>query len=463
MRPAISTFAPAGRPTSSHGLPDEAVVEDLRRTESIAQLVRWIGVVFAALQVTIFSSMPYPEGVQGFGYVLSVVLAIGNAALWLANRRIDTAKAARRLGILALAFDVAVAVGFVWLYTFDATSTLYTILFILPIDGALRFQLKGALAAWAAATTLYVFRELFGRDVYGHTFQIDSITFRMGMLLLVTTMVGMMARNLWEQRVSLQAALEKLRWIDTWRSGLVSVLAHDVRGPLSTVQGALDILDRRAETLTPERTSELLAMARRQTRRTVSLAEDLLDLARLEQGRLVLQPQPILVRDVVEEALESLPTTAGVEVQVPDDLLASVDPGRLRQIVVNLVGNGLKYGKPPVTISGEAPQGQLRLVIEDRGAGVPAEDRDTLFEPFVRGARADSVGLGLWVVSQLARAHGGTVTYDDSWTEGARFVVVLEQRDAHAAEETDALLPPDLEPPRRKAAARRATKADDLR
>ncbi|MBW3621489.1 MAG: hypothetical protein KY461_14690, partial [Actinobacteria bacterium] len=100
-----------------------------------------------------------------------------------------------------------------------------------------------------------------------------------------------------------------------------------------------------------------------------------------------------------------------VRVVIDDGLVASVDPGRMEQVLANLLTNAAKHGAPPVEVAARSVAGDLELRVTDHGPGVPGEAIGTLFSPFAEGADAGSVGLGLWVVHTLTAAHGGSVDY----------------------------------------------------
>ncbi|HJP66130.1 MAG TPA: histidine kinase dimerization/phospho-acceptor domain-containing protein, partial [Actinomycetota bacterium] len=247
-------------------------------------VARWVAVPWVFLQVLIYSSKPYPPGVRTAALLWAAALPVGNLAIWGVLRRVRTVPHARALAVGGLAFDVGVASAFVWLYAFDPDSALWAILFILPLEGALVFSLVGALGSWALTVVLYVAREQWAHRRYGFPFLIDSITFRMGIGLLIALVAGLMARDLLRQRARVGAAYEQLRRVDALRSTLVSTLAHDVRNPLAAIRLAVQTLRSRDSELQRADREQVLAVADRQARRLERLAKDLLDLAQLERG-----------------------------------------------------------------------------------------------------------------------------------------------------------------------------------
>lgn len=230
--------------------------------------------------------------------------------------------------------------------------------------------------------------------------------------LAIALLVQAQAQHLREDR-------ERLARLEQWRASLISTLAHDVRSPLATVTMTLEELRDGAGA----ETAGLLDAAIRQTGRIARLATGLLDLSRIETtGTLRLDRQLLPAADLVRDALAYV-RGPGVAVEADDGLRVLVDPERFEQIVVNLVGNALRYGAAPVVVRVRAAGAAVRLEVEDQGPGVRPELRPRLFTRFGAGG-SDGTGLGLWIVRQLAEAHGGGAHYEDG-AAGARFVVTV--------------------------------------
>lgn len=389
-------------------------------------LVRGIGALFAAYQVLVYDTQPYPSSAyRNVGLALAGLLAVGNLGIWLAYRRAGTLRQARAMALAGLALDVVVASGFVWLYAFDQLSALWVVLFILPLEGAILFQLPGALGAWLAITVIYIAREVWGSARFDYPLQWSSVSYRMGVGLLITLVAGLMARDLTSQRTRLREALTHVRRVDRLRARLVSTLAHDVRNPLTAIRGAIKTVLGRGERLDTQTRAELLSDADHQAARLERLATDLLDLARLERGRLELSLEEVKLRQAVQTALSFTDDKGRYDVRIDPDLTVRADPGRLEQIVVNLAANALRYGEPPFLVEAARSDGEVRLALRDHGPGVGPDETDTLFEPFRSESSRESVGLGLAIVKALSEAHGGTVSYEANRPRGACFWVRL--------------------------------------
>ena len=388
-------------------------------------LVRWATAAFATVQILAYGTEPYPSGVEAAALSLAGVLGAANAVTWLLARRNLSLSGARALSISALSVDILVASGFVWLYAFDHLSALWAILLILPLEGAIRFALPGALATWGAATVLYVGRELWGSDRYRYLLEWNSISFRMGIALLIALVGGLMARDLLRQRAAVGDALTELSKIDSVRFRMVAMLAHDVRNPLTTIRGALKTLLRHGDRVDIRTRTELLTAADGQAERLERLAADLLDLARLEKGRLDLRLEDLPLVRVVSLGLSFADQESRFEVRIDPALTVRADPARLEQMIVNLASNALRYGAPPYVVEATSVEGQVEFAFRDHGPGVDESEQASLFEPFRTERDTGSVGLGLAIVKALAEAQGGTVAYEPNRPQGACFKVAL--------------------------------------
>jgi signal transduction histidine kinase len=430
-RPATSSRGPWRAEADPGPAPlAQPALQDFRRSERSMVIVRWVGVIFAVTQVLAYRELPYPPGIKGWALALAAFLAVANTAIWVIYPRLTTVSRARVLAVAAFSVDIVVSSGFVWLYAFDPGSALWALLFIMPLEGAIRFGLAGAMASWGVVTVLYIGRELFRVRAYpesvtgpgGFGFQPESISFRMGIGFLIALVAGLMARNLLRERTRLATALSELSRIDVLRSRLVATLAHDVRNPLTTIRGTFKTLGRHLERLDPKVRRELIHTADRQADRLERLATELLDLARIEEGRLDLSVEDVSLAEAVRRGLSFTDEGDRFDVRIPSDLVVRADPARLEQIVVNLAGNALRYGEAPFVVDAHDGSGDsVDVSFRDHGPGVPEAERDALFEPFRTESDGSSVGLGLAIVKALAEAQGGRVDYEPNRPRGACF------------------------------------------
>jgi len=397
---------------------------DLYRSQKTMIIVRWVALPWAIFQFVVYEN-PYPEGYTALGIALLVLLAVGNGIIHLLHRSPAGLSHAAAIAFAGIALDIAVISGIVWLFAFDQESALWALLFILPLEGGITFQLPGAISAWGASTLIYIARELYGSGRFDYPLQINSITYRMGIGGVIALVAGFMARDLVRQRALLTEALGELQRVDQIRSGLISTLAHDVRNPLTVIRGAIDTLIKRRDRVTPEDMDILLSGADRQARRLEALATDLLDLARLEEGRLELRIEELEVEEVARNALSYLETEHEFETRIEKGLTIEADPKRVEQILYNLVSNAVRHGAPPYAIEAKRNGASVLIHVIDHGSGVAAEKQPHLFDPFQGDTSSGSVGYGLAIVKALVETHGGRVTYSTNEPKGSRFSVAL--------------------------------------
>lgn len=215
------------------------------------------------------------------------------------------------------------------------------------------------------------------------------------------------------------------------RDEFLSVAGHELNTPLTTLKLQLTSLQRQGAVA--KAVEQKLQGANRQVDRLARLVRALLDVSRFETGRLVLDLQDVevvsLLRDVVDRQLEH-PTLAGaVWLDCPERVVMRGDPLRLDQLFGNLVSNAMKYGGGrPIDVRVTVGEESVRVSVADRGIGIAPEDQQRVFDRFQRAVSAQhygGFGVGLWIVREVARAHGGEVTLRSEPGEGATFTVEL--------------------------------------
>ncbi|MFN8623256.1 MAG: sensor histidine kinase [Chloroflexota bacterium] len=232
-------------------------------------------------------------------------------------------------------------------------------------------------------------------------------------------------------RQELQEALRVQEHRQAIRDAFVGVMSHELRTPVTTIYGAAKLLVR--DPRRPELES-LLEDIEGEAERLRRITEDLLVLSRAEHGLLEVVAEPIRVPQVVAVSVADAQRRrpdATIEVRMPGALPPiSADAGYLRQILDNLIGNALKYGRgAPVTVSAASVGDRVRLVVEDAGPGVPPEDLPHIQELFYRSPATErsaaGTGIGLFVVQQLSAAMGGTVEVAAAEPHGLRVTLTF--------------------------------------
>jgi signal transduction histidine kinase len=220
---------------------------------------------------------------------------------------------------------------------------------------------------------------------------------------------------------------EELIQLDQLKLNFVAIASHELRTPATSVYGVLKTLSERGPELNEELREELLRVGVEQGERLRSLLEELLDLSRLDARAIIVEPRPVVLKaalaDVVHGALASSDT---VDLDIPDDLAAVVDPLVLERVISNLVANAVRYGAPPIRIVAQQRDRHLRVAVEDAGPGVPKDLEGRIFDRFARGGGESGHGLGLAIARAYAQAHGGDLIYD-ARPSGARFELLIPQ------------------------------------
>jgi signal transduction histidine kinase len=197
------------------------------------------------------------------------------------------------------------------------------------------------------------------------------------------------------------------------REELIANVSHELRTPLTSTIGFLQTLDRRDLDLTPEERGQLLGVALREAERLAVLVEDLLQLTRLERGDLPLAKSELDLAKLAKHAADGIEVPPEREIVLQKaHLFTQADPGRILQVVQNLLTNSIRHGEGRVSVNFEWEPGAARLVVSDEGKGVPEDQVQQLFVPFSRtSTHTDSSGLGLAISRRIAEAHGGTLDY----------------------------------------------------
>ena len=220
---------------------------------------------------------------------------------------------------------------------------------------------------------------------------------------------------------------EELIQLDQLKLNFVAVASHELRTPATSVYGVLKTLADRGPELSEDLREELLHVGVEQGERLRRLLEELLDLSRLDARAINVNPRPVVLRPALADVVQgSLARTEAVELDIPEDLAAVVDPLVLERVVSNLVGNAVRYGAPPIRISAQQRDRHIRISVEDSGPGVPKELEGRIFDRFARGGGETGHGLGLAIARAYAQAHGGDLVYDPR-PGGARFELLLPQ------------------------------------
>jgi len=218
------------------------------------------------------------------------------------------------------------------------------------------------------------------------------------------------------------------------RSAILSIAAHEIRGPATTIHLAVQAL--LEGDATPASTSRMLGIIERAHRRLIRFVDDLLDLGRIDAGRMAFEISPVdlsnVVRDVVARMeVDVQHSCCDVRLHLDDGVVGEWDRFRVDQIVSNLVANALKFGeRAPVDITVALEDDVARLEVRDHGLGISPDLADRLFRPFERtqSSKTPGYGLGLYIVKLIVERFGGTVSAENAPDVGSTFTVLLPRR-----------------------------------
>ena len=237
-----------------------------------------------------------------------------------------------------------------------------------------------------------------------------------------------------------------LREMNDVKDTLLHAVSHDLKGPLAGILGAMQTIRRDDELhLTADEREALYEVIEHSGRKMNRLIDDLLDLDRIDRGKVHPQRRPT---DVGELARRVVADTAQLDdhpVRVrADAVMVEVDPSKVERVIENLLVNAARYTPPGTAVLVQVtarPHG-IDLVVEDDGPGIPDELKDVLFEPFRQGEDSSGrgMGIGLSLVQRFAELHGGSARIEDAATGGARFVVELPGAVTPLGKATDGLV-----------------------
>lgn len=237
---------------------------------------------------------------------------------------------------------------------------------------------------------------------------------------------------------SLETVNEQLRSLDQMKDDFLSIVSHELKAPLTSIKASVRLISgREAAQLTPTG-AELLQVCHRSTDRLHRMVEDLLDVTRIESGRMSLDFSRFDVSDMIIECLHSVQALAdgkGLELEclVDPALQITADRDRLIQVIVNLVNNAIKFtDRGGVTIRAASEPDRMTFSVEDTGIGIPEPALSTIFDKFTQVGsslrrNAGGTGLGLAIARGIAREHGGDIRVNSRPGEGSCFTFYVPQ------------------------------------
>ena len=230
--------------------------------------------------------------------------------------------------------------------------------------------------------------------------------------------------------------ITRLRELDRLKSEFVMTASHELRTPLTSLNMAVNLLRESAGTKLTDQERALLEACHEDVQRLRALVNDLLDLSKIEAGKVELAFEPVQPRFLGDQALSVIKAQAdskGIELTlgVPEDLPAvTADPHKIVWVLVNLLANAVRYTKAGghISLQGEQVGNQVQLAVTDDGEGIPFDLQPRIFDKFVHGKPRDGgggSGLGLAICREIVKAHRGAIWLDSIPGKGSTFTFTL--------------------------------------
>ena len=301
---------------------------------------------------------------------------------------------------------------------------------------AIRLTVYGVAFLVITVHDLWIYRPPLSSDMW---LQFFTVIFVMYFLIDCSLrFLGMYRRDL-KQLETLEAEHERAKAALVLKSQFVAVVSHELRTPLTSIKGSLDLLNSgKFGTFSPQAQS-LLGLARKNSKRLADLVDDLLDLQRIEEGKMTFDKETIELGAFIADALGShlgLAEKYNVTLKLDRDSTTPVyvhtDPERLMQVLSNTISNAAKFSpdQGDVDIGLEVDAGRARIFVRDRGVGIPDGSEEAVFGRFIQLDSSDQrqfggTGLGMAISREIIEAMGGTIDYESELGKGTTFFIGL--------------------------------------
>jgi signal transduction histidine kinase len=272
---------------------------------------------------------------------------------------------------------------------------------------------------------------------FGNVANITLLERPFSVITLVTmTKVALRAR---QKQFQVRDLLTKMNHTLSIRDEFLSIASHELKTPITTIRLQTQMKTRLIKrgdlsSLTPERTTKFIEIIDKQSQRISRLVDDMLDITRIENGRLTIKPDLFDLNSVVAQVLEAFQgefESKKITVEFHEDgqLMGYWDQYRIEQVVVNLITNAIKYGSSrPVSLKTFRENEMAVLTVKDQGLGISPQDKERIFDRFERavsGGNISGLGLGLFISRQIVELHDGALTVISEPDNGSEFKLEL--------------------------------------
>jgi len=405
-------------------VPDSAATASATR-EKLAAAVRCL------VLLTVFVMIRLPGAVERSA-ALDWWLAGGAVYVLLTTFGPLARAGTKHLSLAVISLDVLFITGL--LYLTGGMRSEYYLLYYLPVlHASVRLNFRDGLGASILTAVSYVFIGIAHPQA---AIEIHPV-WRMSAFGASALLLGILFSLAAREAARLRKARDHYREVSEARSDLMAVMAHEFRNPMTSIAGFSQLLA--GPPLDPERQREYAAIIHEQCLRLNRLVSGLLELSRLEAGKMEPKLTRVPLHGLLTAAAEVFRAADEAEIEVstdPQNLQAKADPDMVLQVLYNLLGNAVKYGGARARISitaalaGARQPGMLRIDVKDNGPGIPPDELPRVFDRFYRcrsakSQRADGSGLGLAISKAIVLAHGGAIWAASEPGRGATFSFTL--------------------------------------
>jgi signal transduction histidine kinase len=387
------------------------------------------------------SSLPITWTAWWLGDAIGALVVTPLILTWRFSER--RAHHSRAREALLAALTLAAAAGFIFLGS-PPRGALFSMqwpyVLVAPLLWvALRFGVRGTATATFLVSAVAVAATILSRGPFGGTFlyeRLFSLQAFIGFMAVTFLILASLATERAHTERRLRHAKEEAESSSRAKSRFLAVMSHELRTPLTSIIGFSDLLDAEVKGPLNQAQKGQLARIRAAAWHLVSIIDGILAFSRVEAGREHAEAEPVDVAALADEVvalLEPQAAAKGLELERNGaaSIILSTDAGKLRQVLLNLVGNAVKFsvrGRIDVQVSVE--NGSVRFQVRDEGPGIPSDQLEAIFEPFGQFRHDQSVlssgtGLGLSVAAMLARLLGGGISVASELGRGSTFTLTL--------------------------------------
>jgi PAS domain S-box-containing protein len=275
---------------------------------------------------------------------------------------------------------------------------------------------------------------VLGERIDGGEFQIrvkraDSL-YRWHLIRLMPVKNG---EGILQQWVGTATDIQELRILQQNKDDFISIASHELKTPITTLKASLQLMDRMKDNPSPMVLPKLITQANKSLEKVYILIEDLLNTSKANDGQLQIHPEKFNLMKVVGECCDSLPPNGAFKINVNGDETLEVyaDISRTEQVVINFVNNAMKYApdSKEIEVRIERLAGMAKVSVIDRGAGIPAQNLNFLFDRYYRinhdGSEYTGLGLGLYICAEIVKRHDGIIGAESEVGTGSTFWFTL--------------------------------------